>query len=313
MEFKEWKQILRDKTELQMYEWKPKNLSAVKGVIQLVHGSCEHALRYQEFAEYLVAHHYIVIASDHRGHGKTALAKEDLGFFAEDNGWEKLIEDLNEVTTYIKKHYPELPIMMFGHSMGSFMVRHYAMLYGDNLAALVVCGTAHHKKGLLKFSAHLAEKHQKKYGPKAKDQFIYNLSYAPLNKKFRKEGKSGTEWLSSDLKVQEKFQRDPLAGQIFSTSAFKDMFNGLIFITNTKNIAKTPNKLPLLFIAGKDDPVGNFGKSVKKTFKLYKKHHCNDEIKLYPGARHEILNEKIKKEVMDDILKFYDKHLPVKK
>ncbi|WP_348736186.1 alpha/beta fold hydrolase [Spiroplasma endosymbiont of Ammophila pubescens] len=309
MKFREWKHTLRDGVELHMYEWKPDNDKNIKGIVQLVHGSAEHAFRYDDFAKFLVANDYVVIAEDHRGHGKTAQSSEDLGFFAEEEGWEKIIDDLYEVTTYIKKSYPNQPIVMFGHSMGSFMLRHYVIKYGTNIAALVICGTAHYSKRLLKFSVKMAKIGQKMKGPKSKDNFIYKFSYAPLNARYKKEGNLGTEWLSTDKTVQEAFANDPLTGQVFSTSAFKDMFTGLLFITNKKNIKNTPDNLPLLFIAGADDPVGKYGKMVMKTVDLYKKAGKKVKVKLYPNARHEILNEPIKKEIYQDILNFYNKSL----
>ncbi|MGL5268382.1 MAG: alpha/beta fold hydrolase [Spiroplasma sp.] len=306
---KEWDETLRDGTTLHMYEWKQEDIKHAKGVVQLVHGSAEHAKRYTDFAKYLVKNGYIVIANDHRGHGKTAQNKEDLGFFAEEKGWEIIIDDLAEITTLIKKLYPKLPIVMFGHSMGSFMVRHYIIKYGKNLKAAVVCGTAYHPKMLLNFSKMVAKQHQKKYGPKAKDQMVYNLSYANFNKRFNKEGTTGVEWISTDKNVQKAFKNDPLTGQVFSTSAFKDMFTGLLFINKEKNINKAPKNLPIFLIAGEDDPVGNFGKGVKKVYKLFKKHHTNVNMKLYPHCRHEILNEPIKQEVYQDILFFYNQNL----
>lgn len=313
MPLKEWDQVLRDGTKLHMYEWKPENLSKVKGVLQLIHGSAEHAKRYDDFANYLVKYGYIVIADDHRGHGKTAQTQEDLGFFAETNGWETIIDDLYEVTALIKKKYPNLPIVMFGHSMGSFMERHYIIKYGTNIEAAVICGTAYHPKWLLMISKMIAEHDQKKLGPKEKDQMVYNLSYAKFNKRFEKEGATGVEWISTDKKVQKAFKEDPLSGQVFSTSAFKDMFTGLMYIVSLKNIKKAPKDLPIFFISGQDDPVGKFGKGVKKVYRLFKKHHTNLSFKLYPHARHELLNEKIKDEVYQDILIFYDQALEEKK
>lgn len=306
MSLKEWDQTLRDETKLHMYEWKPENLKNVKGVVQLVHGSAEHAKRYDDFAKFLNKNGYIVIADDHRGHGKTAQSKEDLGFFAEEDGWETIIDDLYEITLLIKKMHPNLPIVMLGHSMGSFMVRHYIIKYGTNIKAAVICGTAFHPKWLLIISKAVAKHHQKKNGPKEKDQMVYNLSYAKFNKRFDKEGATGVEWISSDKKIQKAFKKDPLSGQVFSTSAFKDMFTGLMFINDKKNIKKAPKDLPILFISGEDDPVGNYGKGVKKVYKLFKKHHTNLSFKLYPHARHEILNEAIKDEVYQDVLIFYN-------
>lgn len=312
MPLKEWDQELRDGTKLHMYEWKPESLKNVKGVLQLVHGSAEHMKRYDDFAKYLNKNGYIVIGDDHRGHGKTAQNPEDLGFFAEENGWETIIDDLYEITLLIKKTYSDLPIVMFGHSMGSFMERHYIIKYGENIQAAVICGTAYHPQILLKFSQMVAKHHQKKLGPKEKDLMVNRLSYEKFNKRFNKEGATGVEWISTDKKVQKTFKSDPLSGQVFSTSAFKDMFTGLSFIHKQKNINKGPADLPILFISGEDDPVGNFGKGVKKVYKRFKKHHTNVSFKLYPHARHEILNETIKDEVYQDILIFFDQALATK-
>lgn len=310
MKFREWDQTLRDDTKLHMYEWKPIAGKEIKGILQLVHGSAEHATRYDEFASYMVKNGYVVVADDHRGHGKTAKTKEDLGFFAEFDGWETIIDDLLEVTEYIKTHYKNKPIVMLGHSMGSFMVRHYIIKYGQNLKAAVLSGTAFHNKLALGIGVMIAKHDQNKYGPKEKDQFIYDKSYAKFNKRFAKEGATGVEWLSSDKKVQKAFLKDPLSGQVFSTSAFKDMFTGLLFINSKKNIKKGPKDLPIFFISGADDPVGNFGKGVRKVYKIFKKlKFTNLSFKLYSHARHEILNEPIKTDVYQDILVFYNQFI----
>lgn len=309
MAVKEWDQILRDGIKLHMYQWTPNNLKNINGIVQLVHGSAEHGKRYDDFANYLVKNNYIVIANDHRGHGKTAQNQADLGFFAEKDGWKKIIDDLYEVTNYIKKTYPQQPIVIFGHSMGSFMVRHYLIKDNNNIKAAVISGTTFHNKLLLRFAIKIAKDHQRKLGPKIKDQKIYHLSYLKFGKRFKNEGTTGTEWLSSDKKIQKAFQDDPLSGQVFTTSAFKDMFTGLLFINNKKNIQKAVKDLPILFISGQDDPVGNFGKGVKQIYHLFKQHHTNVKIKIYPNARHEILNEPIKVEVYQDILNFYQQSL----
>ncbi|AHF58267.1 alpha/beta fold hydrolase [Spiroplasma eriocheiris] len=304
---KEFELKLRDGKDLHMYEWL--NVENPKGVLQLVHGSCEHALRYQDFANFLNKNGYLVIANDHRGHGKTVKNKEDFGYFADENGWQILVDDLYEVNKYIQEKYPHLPIVMFGHSMGSFLARHYAIEHGDTLKAVVFCGTAHYGTSTLKFARRVAARHQKKYGPKVLDKFIHKHSYAPLNKKFRKEGNTGAEWISSDKDVQQGFLKDPLTFPVFTTSGYKDLFSGLMYIENKDNIQKTPKQLPILFLSGKNDPVGKFGKMVIKTHKNYLKYGYRADIKLYNEMRHEILNEKNKGEVYQDILAFYNSNI----
>ncbi|ARU91468.1 lysophospholipase [Spiroplasma clarkii] len=158
------------------------------GVLQLVHGSCEHAFRYNDFASTLNKNGWIVVANDHRGHGKTAdLANNELGYLADDDGWNTIIHDLKIVNDFIKKTYPNLKIVMLGHSMGSFMARTYLIDYPETLSGCVLSGTAWHSKFVLKFGTNVAKKNQKKFGPKHIDKYIWKLSYRPLNKKFKKK------------------------------------------------------------------------------------------------------------------------------
>lgn len=301
---KYWEKTLvtTDNTRLQLYCWD--NVNQARGIIQIVHGSCEYGLRYDHFAQFLNDKGYIVIASDHRGHGKTALNNNDLGVFAKKNGWNLIINDLKLINDYIYNQYPNLPIIMLGHSMGSFMARHYAILYGSTISGLILTGTAHPNLGLLFIAKLIAIIDQTLIGYKKPDRLLYKLSYATFNRKFKTQNATGHEWLSQDLEVVKQFNDDPLCGQIFSTSAFKDLFKGLLFITKRFNIFKTRKDLPILFLSGKNDPVGGFTKQVTKCYQIYHNFGYHARVKLYPKMRHEILNEIGKEEVYQDILNF---------
>ncbi|WP_338983812.1 alpha/beta fold hydrolase [Spiroplasma endosymbiont of Othius punctulatus] len=294
-----------DDNELHLYIWD--EVKEPKGVLQLVHGSCEHAARYDEFATYLNKNGWIVVANDHRGHGKTAaLQQQPLGYFAKERGWAKLVEDLHMVNNFISSHYGDLPISMLGHSMGSFLARTYIILYPKTIKNVILSGTSWYSKLELKVGHSVAKKHQKKFGEKHIDDFIYKLSYKPLNKKY-KNSKHGCDWLSVDQDNVEKFVADPLCGFVFTSSAFKDLFSGLMFNQTISKIESTDKELPIMLVSGKDDPVGKYGKMVKKTYNKFKKHGLNVDMKLYTNVRHEILFDVTKDKVMEETLMFMNK------
>ncbi|AUB32052.1 alpha/beta fold hydrolase [Spiroplasma floricola] len=288
---------------LYTYIWE--DVKTVKGILQLVHGSCEHSKRYDEFAKFLNANGWVVISNDHRGHGKTAdLNNNELGYFADKDGWDILVKDLKKVNDYIKQNYKNQNIVMLGHSMGSFLARSYAIDFSETIQGLILSGTAWQSNLALKFGRKIAISRQKKYGSKNIDKFIWNLSYKKFNKKFNEKSSTGMEWLSIDENNVKKFIEDPLCGQIFTTSAFKDLFEGLIYIQNNKNIKKIRKDLPIILVSGSNDPVGNYSKSVKKTYKKFKKAKLNTKLKLYENLRHEILFDINKKEIFVDTLSF---------
>lgn len=302
---KELKIKSNDDNLLHVYLWD--KVGDPKGVLQIVHGSCEHMARYDEFANYLNSQGWIVIGNDHRGHGKTAeLQNQPLGFFAEERGWAKLVEDTFVVNKYISETYENLPITMLGHSMGSFIARTYIILHPKTIKGVILSGTAWYPKMQLKVAHHIAKKHQKKFGPTHIDDFIYKLSYKPLNKRYKKS-KTGSDWLSVDQENVAKFVADPLCGFTFTSSGFKDLFAGLMYNQTMSKIENMDKNLPIMLVAGKEDPVGTYGKTVSKTYKKFNKQGLNVDMKLYPGVRHEILFDVTKEKVMEDALVFINK------
>lgn len=292
----------KDGKQLAIYIWQEVNNPL--GVIQLVHGSAEHAYRYNHFARFLNSQGWIVIGNDLRGHGLTATNKAELGYFGANIGWDMLVNDLKVVNDLIKTKYQSLPIVMLGHSMGSFLARHYSMLYSYTIQALILSGTAYPNKIKLWFARFVTKLITNKKNYDKPNQFIYNLSYKTFNYKIN-EKNNEFAWLTRDKKIQQNFKEDPLTGQVFTTSAFGEMFYGLDYICHKKNIIKTRFDLPIFLIAGLNDPVGNLGKEVRKIAKKYRAYGLNDvRLKLYAGMRHEILNEIGKEQVYDDVLNF---------
>lgn len=298
-----------DGKELTCYEWT--KVTEPKAILQLVHGSAEHLLRYEHFAEKMNAAGIIVVGDDHRGHGRTANIKEkELGFFAKKNGWDKLIDDEKMLNDYIHKMWPGKPVFMLGHSMGSFMVRTYAIKYSETIDGLLIMGTAENPPLTILIGKMVAKLGQFFSGAKTPAKFIWRLSYKPLNKKYQKKtNANGNEWLTRDPKVQVEFKNDPLSGQIFTNSAFKDMFTGLNFIRKPKNIKLMRKDLPIFILSGGDDPVGNYGKYPKMVNAKFKSLGYHPVLKIYTGLRHEILNEPEKEVVEKDIINFIVKNL----
>ncbi|AHI52971.1 alpha/beta fold hydrolase [Spiroplasma culicicola] len=275
------------------------------GVVQLVHGSCEHSQRYTEFIEYLNSNDYIVVASDHRGHGKTAqLQNTMLGFFAPNDGWNILIDDLKVINDYIHQNYGDLKITMMGHSMGSFMVRTYLIKYGSTINKAILSGTAWYNPFLMKYAIWFARKRKKKYGQYFRDDFIWSLSYKSFNKKWISHNSTGNEWLSIDEENRIKFSKDLTCGFMFTSTAFLDMFLGIVYNQKRKNMKHVPKDIPVLLISGEDDPVGAFKKGVKKTKKSFDKQKIKTEMIFYKDLRHEIVFDRDKELVFKDVLNF---------
>ena len=302
MRTKEFELLMRDGNELYTYKWEPEEGKEILGAVQLVHGSCEHSKRYTGFAEFLTSNGFIVYSSDLRGHGFSVASKDDLGYLADKSGWNIVVEDLYEINKYIKAENPGIKVIMLGHSMGSFLARHYAISHGKELDGLIATGTAHNGGLILKLGLFLASRSIKKKGLKFRNLTLNSMSYDSFSNQF-KPIRTKQDWLSRDEKIVDEYIEDDLCGFVFTNAAFKDMFEGLLFITNRENIKRTPKELPILLLSGDRDPVGGNGKMVVKAYEEYKTIGVEDvQMKLYKDMRHEILNEINKELVYKDIL-----------
>jgi len=272
-----------------------------KGMLQIFHGMAEHAGRYKEFAEYLNSHGFIVYASDHRGHGKTADTVEELGYIGED-GFNSIVEDKHLIFEKMKREHPELPMFLFGHSFGSFVAQEYIIRYGSELDGVVLSGSAA-QKGIQVYGGRLISSMEKLiFGEKKQSKLIDKLSFGSYNKRIKDDGHKFA-WLSRDLNEVKKYEEDSFCGSVFTTGFFYYFMKGLRNLYKKERLSLIPTKLPIYIVSGKEDPVGGYGKLVKQLFKVYKKNGIRDvQIKLYPGCRHEILNEINKNEVYVDIL-----------
>lgn len=278
-----------------------------KGIIHIIHGLAEHAKRYERFAKDATDKGFIVVADDHRGHGKTAKNQQDLGYLGEKDGFQHMVEDEYILTKIMKEKFPDLPYFMLGHSMGSFILQRYIEEYGKELNGAILSGTSGPNPLLLypgKFIARIAMMIS---GPKTKSPFLNNLSFGAYNNAF-KPNRTDFDWLSRDEKEVDKYIEDPFCGFVCSTSLYYFLTKGMIEMHKSHNLNLIPKSLPIIILSGSMDPVG--AKTVKSLYNIYLKLGINDvELKLYEGARHEILNEINREEVTRDILTWSERHL----
>jgi len=284
------------------YSWLPNKENEIKAVVQIAHGMAEHAARYHEFAEFLTDNGFGVYANDHRGHGKTAGSLDKVGFFAESNGWDLVVSDMHSLTEEIKKEHPNIPVFLLGHSMGSMLSRDYASKYGNEIRGLILSGTAADPGMLGNAGIAISKISGMLFGKESKSPLLDKLSFGAFNGKF-KPNRTAFDWLSRDETKVDKYVRDPYCGSVFSKGFFYDMLTGLKKIHMKAEIGKIPTALPIFFISGEKDPVGKNSNGVKKVVKMYGKSGIeNVDLKFYPDARHEILNETNREEVYRDIL-----------
>lgn len=285
---------------------KPKNIKP-KGIVQISHGMCEYFDRYEEFTKYLLENGFIVCGNDDIGHGNSINSENDRGYFSKKDGYKYLIEDTKTLNNIVRDKFNNLPIFLFGHSMGSLVLRCYIAKYGDSIDGAILCGTVG-PQPLATAGIKLANIMAKSKGDHYKSQKLYNLALDFANIKFFPVS-TRFDWTCSDEEEVKKHVTDEKRNFLFTVSAFSDVFR-LVNLSNSNRVIKTiPKNLPLFLISGELDPIGENGIGVKKVFKLYKEQGIkNVTIKLYPKARHELVNEKIKEEVYEDILNWIYKN-----
>ena len=296
-----------DGRDIFLYQWT--NEKEIRGVVQISHGMAETAARYKRFAQALVKAGFVVYANDHRGHGKSADAIELQGYLGEENGFKRLIADMVQLTDLIKENHPNQPIFLFSHSMGSFASQRYIMDFPNKINGLILSGSNGPQGAALTAGKIVAKIEMILRGKKAKSKLMNKLTFGAYNKKFELETQAtGWEWLTRDQEEIAKYIANPYCGQIFPTSFYYEFLDSLQYVENIDNFHKIPKDLPIYILSGEQDPVGDFGKGVLKLKGRYENLGVKDlEMKLYEGARHELLNEINRKEVTRDIIRWLKK------
>lgn len=276
------------------------------GIIQLVHGMAEHRVRYNDLMEFFAQQGYITIMHDHRGHGDSVRTPQDYGYFYE-NGIDAVVEDVHKITLYVKERFPNLPIVLLGHSMGSLIVRCYMRQYDSDIDALIVCGSPSFNP-MAKSALAFVKLLKKIKGEHHRSSLIQKMAFGYFNRGIQNPT-SENSWVCSDDNVVQVYDQDSRCGFVFTLNGFEVLF-GLMIRTYSKNgwAIDNPNA-PILFIAGEQDPCIVSPKAFFKAVSFMKKlGYKNCDGKLYGSMRHEILNETEKETVWNDLLLWIKEH-----
>lgn len=293
--------------EVFVYEWSPSDPSLpLRGVLQIAHGMSETAERYKRFAEVLTSDGFVVYANDHRGHGRTAAGPDELGWPGKD-GLNGMVRDMIALGEIIEERHAGLPLFLLGHSMGSFLTQKTMYTGPDRYKGFILTGT-NGPRGLLSFGQNLAILQSKLQGPDHPSLLMNALSFGSFNKNFMPM-RTPFDWLSRDEREVDKYIENPFCGFVCSAGFFDGLFGLLREIHRPDRMAKIPKDKPVYIFGGEQDPVGLQGKGVRRLVALYEQLGLqNVEVRLYPGGRHEMLNESNRDEVSRDTADWLIRH-----
>lgn len=286
-------------SKIHAVRWVPEG--KVVCILQIVHGMAEYIERYEDLAQYLGEKGILVTGDDHLGHGKSVAENGTYGYFCEQDPATVVVRDVHRLKKLTQEEYPGVPYVILGHSMGSFILRNYLFRYGTGIQGAIVCGTGSQPGAVVKLSRMVAAVQGAFLGQKHVAKMIDKMAFGSYNKKIANP-RTSFDWLCTDEGVVDAYVKDKLCGFTFTVNGFKTLFTLLDRLNQEENINAMPKSLPVHFIAGDMDPVGNYGKGVKKAYEDFEKAGMERiSLKLYPGCRHELLNETNKKQVYEDI------------
>lgn len=291
--------------EIYAKKWTQGGMESHRGVIQIVHGMQEHIGRYEEFANTAIQYGYVVIGYDQIGHGKTAKQEEDLGYFDKKDGWNRLVEDIHILQNKIKEEYPNLPYTIFGHSMGSLLVRTYLTKYNDDIAGAIISGTSGQKKSLI-LGQILTKAIIFLYGEKHRSRLLEYLITGSFSNKYRENSEIQNQWEDIYNNEEVKTEKDPKCGFNFTARGYLDLLKGTYYLTKQKNINKTKN-VPMYLFSGDKDPVGDMGKGVIRVHDMLQRAGLtNLSIQLFQDVKHDWMNDIDKQKVYFYLLKWIE-------
>lgn len=295
-----------DDIEIAYYKFIPEN--NIKAVIQVSHGMAEKALRYRPVIDMFLEKGFAVYINDHRGHGKSS--HKNYGYMGEGDVFLKMVRDMRSLNRIIKSEYAKLPIVLLGHSMGSFLCQRYIQIYPETVDILLLSGSnGDNQIPISKAGKILSKLMMSIFGGEKEATLIKKLQDKTFNKKSENK-KLSSSWLTSDFDENLKFEKSMDMGFEFSTSAYYYLFKGITENFNPNSLKNIPKELPILIFSGGEDPVGDYGKGPIKLEQMYKKLGLNHvHLKLYEGKKHELLNEVNREEVVTDIVCFIEKYL----
>ncbi len=266
-------------------------------VLQIIHGMQEFVDRYDDFANYLNTKGYVVVGEDHLGHGFSVNNEEEYGYFGK-TGSEDVLKDIHNLYEKTRREYPDLPYFFLGHSMGSFLVRQYIERYGEEVDGVIIMGTGWTDQNTLAAGKTVCNVISAFRGEKHRSKLVEGIAFGSYNDRCPK--RTRVDWLTKDEKIVDTYLKEPRDTFRFTVNGYKFLFNAIE--DEQKNIDKMPKDLPVFFVSGEEDPVGAYGKGVITSYTKFKEAGMTDvNIKLYPGDRHEILNELDRQQVYEDL------------
>jgi len=300
----------RDKrTALHAVEWLPEGRT--RAVLQISHGVSEYILRYGDFAEFLTARGFAVVGNDLPGHGQSVSQGEPRLYFGPAGSWDTVVDDIYELHRMESQKFSGLPYFLLGHSMGSFLVRTYLIRYPGTVDGAILMGTGHMSPALVAGGRAIAAAESRRVGEKNSSPTIQKLAFETYNKVFA-PNRTAFDWVSSDDSTVDGYVSDPYCGENPSVGLFREMLRGIAFITRQRNVERMNRNTPVLFVSGGEDPVGERGKGVRRAYQSFHRAGVRDlTVKLYPGARHEILNDTCRMEVYGDLVAWLLARLPI--
>lgn len=289
------------KTQLHGMRWEPEG-GSVRAVLQICHGVAEHIARYDTFARYLNGLGIAVVGHDHLGHGLSLPEGGTPVYFGAGNTWNTVVDDIYVLHQRIRLWYPDVPLCIMGHSMGSFLTRTYLIRYPGTVKAAVIMGTGWQPKAVIAGGMAVAKAVGAVVGENGTSDLVTNLAFGAYNKLFA-PNRTSCDWLSADEGNVDAYMADPLCGADATVGLFRQMLSGIRFNQKLSNLRQMDPRIPVLFVAGEKDPVGDCGNGVRRTYQEFRRAGVQDcTLKLYPGLRHEILNEKAQQQqIFEDI------------
>lgn len=295
-------------TNIHAIRWIPEG--EPRAILQIVHGMQEYIDRYDEFARFLAERGILVTGNDHLGHGQSISENGSYGYFCKYDAATVLVRDVHRLKKMNQEKYPGVPYIILGHSFGSFVTREYISRYGTGIDSVIIMGTGMTPGAVIGVSKCLCKIQKLFLGDKHKAKMLNNIAFGTYLDKIDNP-RTEFDWLSHNEADIDKYIANPANNFMFTVNGFSTMAELLSRVQNPKKMGRIPKELPILLIAGKEDPVGSYGAAVEQLYNIYKNELKikSVELKLYDGLRHEILNEIGKEAVYEDLLNWINKRI----
>ena len=297
------------KSRIHAVRYRPEDAGQIRSILQVVHGMAEYVERYEEFAAYLVERGFVVTGDDHLGHGKSVGEGGKQGYFCERDPATVLVRDVHRLKKLTEELYPGVPYVLMGHSMGSFIARNYLCRYGTGISGAVIMGTGMQPKAVLDMARLVAGIQKLFCGSGHVSRLLDRLAFGGYGRGIT-DRRTAFDWLSRDRERVDRYIADPMCGFTFTVNGFGALFELVLRLYSPENLAAVPRELPVFMVSGDADPVGDYGKGVRRAYDSLVAAGLTDiRLKLYPGGRHELLNETNRSQVMQDICRWVEENV----